>query len=142
MDTDKKNATAQAAKKIVADSSTQVTELIESDRDLQLSDRIAASAAALILCGPCYFFLWLLLSFQFSAADGTGLLSLVFFTWRFPLLATLLTTLAAFVAPNWTTSIFGALMKRAEMLIDWQSHALRSKPIKVGPDKKGKGIKS
>src|SRR5579872_3423357 len=101
MDTNQENATAQAAKKIVANSNTQVTELIESDRDLHFSDRIAASAAALILCGPCYFFLWLLISFQFSATDGTGLLSLIFFTWRFPLLATFITTLAAFVAPNW-----------------------------------------
>jgi hypothetical protein len=133
MESTQKKANAQAARRIVANSATQITDVIESDKDIHLWDRVAASAAAFILCGPSYFLVWFLLSFMWNTADGSGLLSLIFYTWRLPLLATVITSLAAFVAPSWTTWTFGALMRWAEILINWQPYAFRPKSLNANP---------
>jgi uncharacterized membrane protein len=121
METDKKKVTAEAAKRVVANSATQITDVIESDGDLHLSDRVATSAAAFVLCGLGYFLVWLfvIIGLQWITMPWVNLVSRFFYTWRLPLLATLITTLAAFVAPSWAIWVFGALMKRAKTLLNW-----------------------
>src|ERR1700739_1583693 len=93
--------------------STVVTEVIEKNEDegLSLSDRFAAMFAALLLCGGTYFVIWLMIAVKLGVAAGdvesAGWPWVL--TWRLPLLATAITSLAAFLRPGWTYRYFGRI---------------------------------
>jgi len=117
MEPDKKKVVETAAIRVTKSANTQITEAIQSERDLRLEDRVAAAAAALLLCGVSYFVIWFLLSVILD--NGTGVMfGLVPWTWRLPLYATILTTIMAFASPGWTYSIFGKVTALFADLID------------------------
>jgi hypothetical protein len=114
---EKKKMVESAAIRVTKSANTQVTEVITSERHLILEDRVVAAVAALLLCGATYFVIWGLLSVILDSGSGLGLV-LVRWTWRLPLYAAVLTTIAAFVSPGWTYSIFGKVIARLAELID------------------------
>jgi hypothetical protein len=116
VETEKKNAMENAAIRVTKSSNAQVTEVIPNERHLKIEDRFAAAFAALLLCGATYFVIWGFLSVILDNGSGLGL-ALFRWTWRLPFYGTILTTIAAFVSPGWTISIFGKLVARLSDLI-------------------------
>lgn len=112
-DKDRKRAIAAAAERVAQNSNTEITEVIEPENppenDNALYDRIAAAAAAFVVCGACYFAIWLWVFFELESKLQGGLD--IFLSWRAPAVATVVTTVSAFFRPKWTYRIFGEIMK-------------------------------
>lgn len=90
-----------------------ITEVIPADEDrhLDLSDRLAAAAAAFFVCGATYLVLWIIL---WAQADGGRFPEHGFdkwlLSWRLPAMLTAATTLSAFCMPARTWRWFGKVM--------------------------------
>ncbi|HEY1772163.1 MAG TPA: hypothetical protein VGH91_03095 [Gammaproteobacteria bacterium] len=102
---------AEAAKRVMSRSSTEITEVIEKDEDksLTLTDRFAAAFAALLVCGICYFGMWFWLEMQsvVAANDIRPGAWLWLWTWRTPFIATAVTGIFSFFRPGMAYRYFG-----------------------------------
>lgn len=119
--TDVKAKIAKAAKNVVSDTSTSIDEVIDAGEDqyLKLRDRLAGSLAAFVVTGIGYALAWLLIAAAISHGGGFVSGSIVhywFEGWHVVAAFTLITTLAAFIRPNWTIRVFGYLMKSFDNL--------------------------
>jgi hypothetical protein len=109
-----------AAERVTQRSVTQITEVIEPEsvdgKGVPLNERCAATAAAFIVCGACYFVIWISIVFRLGTGDD-GMNAGFFESWHVPTLATAITAMSAFLRPKWTYRIFGKLMKPFDYLL-------------------------
>jgi hypothetical protein len=112
---------ARAAKCAAAHSNTIITEVVEKDEDegLSLADRLAAAAAALLLCGASYFFIWfsVLIAMMRYNVSGDATLWVGVWTWRTPVIATAITGVFSFIRPGMAYRYFGKTVGWFERLL-------------------------
>ena len=102
---------AAAVERVVRRSNTEITEVIEKDedKDLTLTDRFAATFAALLVCGLVYLVLWFGLLLQLGRVNTGAAAStwLWILSWHTPAAATILTGALAFFRPGLAYRHFG-----------------------------------
>lgn len=113
---DLKARITQASKNVVTDTSVEIDEVIDANEDhgVKFTDRLAASFATLFVSGAGYAIAWFLLAAAISHGGGFVYGPIVrywFDGWHLVAVLTVITTLAAFIRPNWTARVFGYLMK-------------------------------